>query len=286
MSTALQKNPRDSFRALLEKAKPAMAQVAPAHMNPERLTRLALAATSKAPLLLQCTPASVVQALMEASLTGLEPNTSLHLASIIPRKNNKTGNMEANFQPEYRGLLKLARQSGEIGRVCVEVVREHDTFEIAYELDPPFKHKPLLNGDRGQLIGVYAYVVVNGQGGQFSFMSKAEVDYIKNKSAGGGKYGPWMDWYDEMAKKTVLKRVLKLCPMSAALANAVQIDHRGESGESFVPPEIIDVTPEVVAEDKPRGKLLAEKIAGPTSDIGDDEKAAILAAEREPGAEG
>lgn len=284
MSTALVKNPRDGFRALLEKAKPSMAMVAPKHMDPDRLTRLALAAAGKNPLLLQCTQQSILQALMEASLTGLEPNTSLHLASIIPRKNGKTGQMEANFQPEYRGLLKLARQSGEVGRVCVEAVREHDHFEISYETDPPFKHRPLIPGDRGALIGVYAFIVLTGQGGQFSFMSKSEVDHVRNKSAGGGKYGPWVDWYDEMAKKTVLKRCLKLCPMSAALATAVEIDHRADTGESFVPPEILDVTPEVAPETQTRGRALTDRVSG--GDMSSDEKAAIQAEEREPGSEG
>lgn len=230
------KNMKDWIVAM----KPQIEAALPSVITPERFTRMALTAVSSNPKLANCTPKSFMGALMNAAQLGLEPNTPLGQAYLIPYKNK--GVDEVQFQIGYKGLVELAHRSGEFKNIEARVVYENDTFEYEYGLEPKLVHKPAMK-DRGKPIYYYAvFTLVNGGFG-FEVMSKEDIDIHKNKysQAAGSKYSPWNTNFDEMAKKTVLKRVLKYAPIRTEFARKINND---ETIKTELSDDMSDVMPE------------------------------------------
>lgn len=218
-----------TFGDLLEKRKDTFAKVLPRHMNPDRLIKVAMLAISRQPLLLQCTPMSLIQSMMAAAQLGLEPDGVLGSAYLVPYRNNKTGQYEAQLIPGYRGLIDLARRSGQINRIEAHVVKEKDEFDFSFGLEMRLRHRPHFPDDAGAIIGVYALAELKDGSIQVEVMSKADIDTIKTRSK-AKDHGPWVTDYAEMARKTVVRRLIKYLPLSVELANAVELDNRAELG--------------------------------------------------------
>lgn len=142
----------------------------------------------------------------------------MNQAYLIPYGN------QCQFQLGYKGLIDLAYRSGEISTIGAEAVHENDTFEYELGLESKLVHKPLIKGDRGPVIAYYAYWRGKDGGYGFSVMSKDDIDAHARKYSKSVGNGPWVTSYDEMAKKTVLKRVLKYAPMKTDFAKAVSTD--------------------------------------------------------------
>ena len=202
---------------------PQIAKALPKVITPERFTRIALTALSSNPKLAQCSRNSFLGGLMQAAQLGLEPNTPLGQAYLIPFQNNKNGETECQFQVGYKGLIDLAYRSGEVQTIQAYCVYENDEFKYELGLDPVLVHKPAM-GERGKLVCVYAmFKLVNGGYG-FEVMSKADIDAHAKKHSKAFSYGPWQTNYEEMAKKTVLKKVLKYAPIKTEFVQAVATD--------------------------------------------------------------
>lgn len=216
------------LNAYLAKAAPAIKDVVPKHLTPERMIKLVAAAASRQPEILECTPLSIVQALVIASSAGLEINTPMGLAYLIAYRNGKTQTREAQLIIGYRGLIELARRSGMLVSIEAHVVHERDRFEFAFGLEPKLVHEPYMgSGEEGALIAVYAVAHLKDGGRQIEVMRIADVDKIRTRSK-AGNYGPWVTDYEEMCKKTVLKRLCKLLPMSIEMGTAVAADNVAE----------------------------------------------------------
>lgn len=141
-----------------------------------------------------------------------------------------------------KGMIELAHRSGEFKNIEARVVYENDTFEYEYGLEPKLVHRPAMK-DRGKPIYYYAvFTLVNGGFG-FEVMSKEDIDIHKNKysQAAGSKYSPWNTNFDEMAKKTVLKRVLKYAPIRTEFARKINND---ETIKTELSDDMSDVMPE------------------------------------------
>lgn len=197
----------------------------PSVITPERFTRMMLTAVRTTPGLGNCEPMSFLAAMMSAAQLGLEPNTPLGQAYLLPYKNTKKGITEVQFQIGYKGLIDLAYRSGEVELVQAQCVYENDTFECEYGIEPKLKHIPA-NKDRGELVKVYAIFRTKSGGYGFEVMS---VDDIRNHAAKYSKaynsnFSPWKTSFEEMAKKTVLKRVLKYAPLKSDFVRAVVQD--------------------------------------------------------------
>lgn len=193
----------------------------PSVITPERFTRMVLSAISTTPKLSECTPQSFLGAMMTAAQLGVEPNTALGQAYIIPFKNH--GIMEASFQLGYKGLIDLAYRSGEVSIIQAQTVFEHDEFTYELGLDPQLKHVPATK-DRGAAVAYYAIFKTKDGGYGFEVMSMNDVrDHAKKYSKTFG-IGPWQTNFDEMAKKTVLKRVLKYAPLKSDFVRGVTAD--------------------------------------------------------------
>lgn len=196
----------------------------PAQIGPERFQRICMTALTQDASLKQCTPESFIGAVLNAAQLGLEPNTPLGNAYLI-RYGNK-----CTFQLGYRGIIALARRSGLIAMIKAQTVYENDEFDYELGLDPKLRHIPA-KGDRGQPIGYYAFYKTKDGDFDFEYMTKAEVQAHREKYSKANN-SPWNTEFDAMAKKTVIKRVLKFAPLATEVSRQIETD---ESVKSFNP---------------------------------------------------
>jgi recombination protein RecT len=213
-----------------EANKPAMAAVLPKHVSPERMLKVALGAVRAVPKLLECTTESLFGAVIQCSALGLEPNTVLGHAYLIPFANRKAGRTDVQMIIGYKGLIDLARRSGQIVSIAAHEVCENDEFDFSYGLEETLKHRPAL-GDRGPILAFYAVAKLVGGGYAFEVMSVAEVDRIKASTQSKGQWGPWKDHYPEMGRKTAIRRLSKYLPLSIEFNTASALDGLAETGE-------------------------------------------------------
>jgi len=228
-----------NIRALLEKSRKQLEMALPKHMTADRLLRVAMTSIQRTPKLLDCTQQSLLACIMTCAQLGLEPDQFLGQAYLVPFKDNKKGIVTCTLIPGYRGYIALARRSGEVQSVSAQVVYSKDRFSLQYGIDEKLEHVPYepdereLSGKspRGDFRG--AYVVFKYKDGSYSFdyMNKAEIDRIRKRSKSSDD-GPWVTDYDEMAKKTVIKRHIKLAPLSVEFARAAALEDRAMIGES------------------------------------------------------
>ena len=211
-------SPSKGMEQLLTKMGGQIQKALPSMVSSERFQRVALTAFSNNTKLQQCDPMSFIAAMMQSAQLGLEPNTPLGQAYLIPY------GKQVQFQIGYKGLLELAQRSGKIKTLYAHEVRENDTFDIDYGLNQTLIHKPLLKGDRGEVIGYYAVYHLDTGGNSFIFMTKDEVLEHAKRSSKTYNSGPWQTDFDAMAKKTVVKQLLKYAPLSIELQKATSMD--------------------------------------------------------------
>lgn len=258
-SKAIVKGPQarlDGIKAALGTAMPSLAQLLPAHVKADRMLRVITSAVSKTPELLICSPKSVVLAAAQAFALGLEPNTALGLGYLVPFKG------ECSFIPGYRGLQRLAVQSGEVQIVQARSVYKRDAFEVHYGTNPRIDHSPYLEGDPGPLVAVYAVAIMKSGVHAFDVMTISAINAVRERSKASNN-GPWATDFDEMAKKTVIRRLCKTLPLSEEkLAKALEHQARAEGGEAPDFSDIIDIAPELDdAEPEPtRTETMAERL--------------------------
>lgn len=208
---------------MIKVLEPEIKKALPSVMTPERFMRMALSAINNTPKLAECTQISFLAALMNAAQLGLEPNTPLGQAYLIPY-NNK-GTMECQFQIGYKGIIELVYRNELVQTISAQVVYDNDQFEYELGLNARLYHKPALK-DRGEAVLFYALFKLANGGYGFEVMSKEDIDLfaMKHSKTFTSEYSPWKSEYEEMAKKTVIKRVLKYAPIKAELRRAFTID--------------------------------------------------------------
>jgi recombination protein RecT len=217
------------IKQLILQMKPQIEKALPTVLTGERFTRMVLTAMSTTPQLAECTPQSFLGAMMQAAQLGVEPNTPLGQAYLIPYRNH--GQLECQFQLGYKGLIDLAYRSGEIISISAHEVYENDEFEYELGLEEKLRHKPALK-DRGEVILYYAVFRTKSGGSGFAVMSVEDVKKHMNqysKAAKGG-FSPWSTNFDAMAKKTVIKQVLKYAPIKTEFVRAVAADGTIKTG--------------------------------------------------------
>ena len=232
----------------------------PSALTPERFTRIVFTALSTTPQLNQCTPQSFLGAMMTAAQLGLEPNTPLGQAYLIPFKNN--GVLEAQFQLGYKGLIDLAYRSGEVELVQAQCVYENDEFKCKFGLEPELEHIPA-DHDRGELVKVYALFKTKSGGFGFDVMSVDEVmaHAKKYSKSYNSSFSPWTRNFEEMAKKTVLKRCLKYAPLKSEFARGISADETIKTEldkEMYEVPDQTYFEAEAVEVDTETGEVVSE----------------------------
>ncbi len=202
-------------------------------LDRDRFLALALAAISRQPELLDCHPASFVLALREAAELGLYPSGLMATGYLVPYRNKKTGRREVKFIPGYRGLIELARNSGELRTIEARPVRERDTFHITYGTDASVIHQPYIRGrdgdeDPGVYQGVWFRAALKHGDEHLDFMSTAEVEDVRRRSKAASD-GPWVTDWPMMARKTIVRRNYRFLPLSAELQRALELEEVAES---------------------------------------------------------
>lgn len=235
---------KKTMQAYIKAMEPAIKKALPSVITPERFTRMVLSALSSTPKLAECSPQSFLAAMMTAAQLGVEPNTALGQAYLLPYRNH--GQMECQFQLGYKGLIDLAYRSGEVSVIQAHTVYENDVFEYELGMDPKLRHVPA-KADRGEAVAYYAMFKTKDGGYGFEVMSVDDVQRHAqrySKSYGSGT-SPWRSNFDEMAKKTVLKRALKYAPLKSDFVRGVAQD---ETIKSELSDEMYAVPDETVFE--------------------------------------
>ena len=230
-TNAVANNEKKTMQSYIKAMEGEIAKALPSVITPERFTRMVLSAISTNPKLGSCTPASFLGAMMSAAQLGLEPNTPLGQAYILPYQNK--GVLEAQFQLGYKGLIDLAYRSGEVEVVQAHIVYANDKFECEYGLEPKLTHIPA-EKDRGEAIKVYAMFKTKSGGYGFEVMSMEDVRIHAEKysKAYSTSFSPWKTNFEEMAKKTVLKKCLKYAPLKSDFVKGIVQDGAVKSGLS------------------------------------------------------
>lgn len=197
-----------TFNDLLRKRKEQIAQLVPTHVTAERLMSVAVNCVAKTPALQKCTAETLLQSFLVAAELGLEPGGALGHLYLVP--------YGAVCTPiiGYRGLLELARRTGQVEAMHATVVYERDTFKFTKGIEQTITHEPFIGDEPGVLKYVYAVAKLKGGEVLVEVMSKTQVDAIRARSRSGNN-GPWATDYNEMAKKTVFRRLAKWLPLDS-----------------------------------------------------------------------
>lgn len=227
-----------SVQAFFEANKDTLKSLLPRHMTPERMLKIAMGALRTTPKLMGCTVQSLFGAVVHCSQLGLEPNTPQGHIYLIPFENKRKGVTEVQIVVGFKGLVDLARRSGQIVSISARARHRNDEWKMLLGTEDTIHHVPA-DGERGEVVGYYAVAKLQGGGVQFEYMNRADVEKVRDASQGyktavrfGKTDSPWQAHFDEMAKKTVVRRLCKMLPMSIEMANLMAADERGEMGAS------------------------------------------------------
>lgn len=230
-----------TIKAFIEARSGAIAELVPRHLSPDRLIKVLLNSIYKTPKLQECTASSLMQCALTAAELGLEPGGALGHAYLVPYKTTAT------FIIGYRGLVELMRRSGQLSSIRAVVVHARDKFSYREGIEQVIEHEPLLEGDPGPLRFVYAVAKLKDGSVQCEFMTRAQVDGIRARSRSGND-GPWVTDFEEMAKKTVIRRIAKVLPLSSEAEKALEVD-----SEDFIDSTVVEqaiAAPDAQAEAK------------------------------------
>lgn len=226
-----------------------LALAVPKHLNADRMARIAATEVRKNKALLNTEPTSFLGSVMQAAQLGLEPGSALGQAYLVPYGN------QCQLIIGYKGMIDLARRSGQVLSLNAYAVREGDDFNFQLGLKPDIHHVPSLEADRIKKPITYVYAVATLQGGgyQFEVMSRAEVEAVRAKAK---SKNIWNTYFEEMAKKTVIRRLFKYLPVSIEALEITNADAKREAGEKVEPDDVINIEA-VSVEDFEDGEVIS-----------------------------
>lgn len=248
MSTEL--TPMEAMRGTLVKMQPEFASALPPQIPVEKFIRTTLTAVQMNPELLSADRRSLLGACMKAAQDGLLLDGREAAPVIFNTKDGK----KVQYMPMVGGILKKIRNSGELASISANVVYDKDFFEYELGDDERIVHKPFLGADRGQQLAVYAVAKTKDGAIYREVMSVADVEKVRAASR-AGKFGPWADWWDEMAKKTVIRRMAKRLPSSADVDQVFESDNDASGFDQIERRAPVNITPEPEAQATPLSRL-------------------------------
>lgn len=236
-------------QVLSDQFKKQLALAVPKHLNADRMARIAATEVRKNKALLNTEPTSFLGSVMQAAQLGLEPGSALGQAYLVPYGN------QCQLIIGYKGMIDLARRSGQVLSLNAYAVREGDDFSFQLGLKPDIHHVPSLEADRIKKPITYVYAVATLQGGgyQFEVMSRAEVEAVRAKAK---SKNIWNTYFEEMAKKTVIRRLFKYLPVSIEALEITNADAKREAGEKVEPDDVINIEA-VSVEDFEDGEVIS-----------------------------
>jgi recombination protein RecT len=254
-----------TVESLFEQYRKSFEIAAPQHLDVNRVMRVALMTVSRNQALLDCTTASLLGAFMLSVQLGLD--IAAKECYLVPFKNSFTGRKEVQLVPDYRGVMKLIRNSRQICGMRARCVYKQDLFQIEEGSQPILRHTP--NYDHGMnfadIIGAYSIAdfcnpetrVPTGYT-DIHYLPRTHIDRVRAKSPASDK-GPWVDFYDQMAMKTVIKHHAKSLPYSIEVATAIELDNRVE----MVRPQAIELM------ENPATRVISAEVTPQPEQIGE-----------------
>lgn len=242
-------NPQQNMKSLLERSWPRIAAVIGNNLSPQRLYQMYVSTINREPQLANCSVESVLSCFMKCAALGLEPSNvdGLGRAYILPygNKNYRTGQKEATLIIGYKGMIDLARRSGQIRDISARAVHEGDEFAYSYGLNEDLRHVPCAKP--GKLTHVYMIANFKDGGHYFQVMNADEIEAAAKRSPSYGKaVSPWKSDYEAMAKKTVIRRAFPYLPVSVEARDAAASDDQTPDYSDVFRP-----LPTVTADDSP-----------------------------------
>lgn len=273
----------------LQKMGPEIARALPKHITPDRMARVCLTALRTTPKLASCTQESFLGAILACAQLGLEPNSPLGHAYLVPYEDYKRKVTTCQLIIGYQGMIELAYRSGRVTSVAAHVVRQGDHFVYELGLRPKLEHRPSEDADREQRPITHAYAVAQIKDGEpISWvLSFPQIEARRNRGASGRKYGngdrvktPWDTDYEAMALKSAVRALFKWIPKSPELANAEQIEDASENGRLSI--DVPSIREGLVGQGIPVPDSI--DVTASSSSTGFDPETGEVAAPREPGA--
>lgn len=264
MGTQVQRTKKPTLPQLMDQAEARVAEVLPAGMDAVRVMRLAKLAIHKNPKIALCDPITVIQCIVDASSLGLEIDSPIGGAHLVPFKKTCT------LILDYRGLVRLALRSGFVDKIISRAVYDGEPFEILQGTTEQLRHIPSVDGPGdNDIVGFYALATLaNGQV-VHEYMALSEVDAIKERSR-AGRDGPWVTDFAAMGKKTVFKRLVKWLDLSPEFTRAIEFDNRGEgfSGGTIEDDSVSSITDRLAEKARATADELKAKLG---IDVGEGE---------------
>ena len=222
--------PKQRVAAFLEDNRAQIVAALPKHVSPDRMLQVAQTAVTQTPALLECFTPSLYGSLIKCTQLGLEPNNALGQLYLIPFNNRKERRKDVQVIIGYRGMIDLARRSGAIKSIWADAVREGDEFEYERGMNDVLRHREVSDGGKpGAITHFYAYAHLKDGGFVFDVKSIEWMNTHMLTTQSKGAYGPWKDHYEQMGRKTMVRRLFNYLPVSIEMAEAQAIDATGAS---------------------------------------------------------
>lgn len=235
----------------------------PKHLSGEKFTRVAITTLRQNPKLQECSVPSLLGAFMTLAQLGLEPGV-LGQAYLLPFNNKKLNTVECQLQISYKGMIELLRRTQQLKDIYAYTVRENDIFEITYGLERNLIHKPNYKDGRGKITGFYSVALLKDGTRAFEYMTLDEViEHEQKYRLGQYKNSIWDKNLEEMAQKTVTKKMLKWLPLSVEFLENINNDDKSfkyheETGKTEMKEVFSDEVEDIQA-DKETGEAIEPK---------------------------
>lgn len=277
-------DPAGNVHKMLLRMKEQIGAALPRHMTADRMIRVALTAIRSNPDLLECTEVSLAKCVVQASQLGLEPDPILGQCYLVPFNNKIKGKggkgdtwaKECTLIIGYKGIISLARRSGELQSLSAHVVFEHDFFEYEFGLNERLSHRPADIQDRGGVTHAYAVATFKDGGKQFEVLNYWELEELRKRSKGKDN-GPWVSDPIAMYRKCPVRQLGKFLPLCPELATQFAREEAREAGADVIDAEYVVGEPSTEIDPaKTKSAALAERLAEtspatkPTREPGDD----------------
>lgn len=231
MSTAIA-NPTVQLRTQLTNMTSEFRNALPSHIKPEKFQRVVMTVVQQNPGLMNADRRTLLASCLKCAADGLIPDG--REAALV------MFGQQVQYMPMLAGIQKRIRNSGEIASIQAHVIYENDHFVWHQGLDASVEHRPLFPGDRGKPIGAYAVAKFkDGSEPQFEVMDVAAIERVRQVSRAKSN-GPWVQWWDEMARKTVFRRLSKWLPMDTEAEDLMRRDDENATIEHEPAPGVAD----------------------------------------------